>query len=510
MPTPAFMFEKIIFFQNQQENLFTQSRISFDVVDNYETAGLIAGRMDDIGCYSGGVVVASGMDFPDALAASAYAARLGYPIVLSAKDRIPGPSQAALTDLAPEGFYVVGGSGVISDEVMAQLSNPVRISGSNRYATATELARYFQPGSSRCYIATGSEFADAIAGGVLAAKNDAGLLLVSKIVPEVVEEYIIENNMQDGTIFGGTGAVSEIVESSIGNIIESSATAVGNTPGNLRNGGVVAYYDGWVFYSAREAGIFRMRNNGDDHEKISDDEAGYLNVSDGWVYYVNRDDNDRIYRMHLNGNNRRPITDEMSSCLATSNGWIWHITDDMEAETSSVCRIRPDGSGREVLAVSNPWDDSSLYTHFFEDIQIVDCWVYYLSAESQFGIFYDLYRLNLDTGKKDTTFFYNFIDLEIFNTYLVAGNTLWYSDEDGNPIEDAFVGVNQEGYENYGYTDSSGSLTLYLSEGEFEFTSRALGYYDSRGVFSVSSDTELNIVLVIPSQLYEVTFFLQE
>ena len=147
------------------------------------------------------------------------------------------------------------------------------------------------------------------------------------------------------------------------------------------------------------------------------------------------------------------------------------ITDDMEAETSSVCRIRPDGSGREVLAVSNPWDDSSLYTHFFEDIQIVDCWVYYLSAESQFGIFYDLYRLDLDTGKKDTTFFYNFIDLEIFNTYLVAGNTLWYSDEDGNPIEDAFVGVNQEGYENYGYTDSSGSLTLYLSEGEFEFTS---------------------------------------
>lgn len=100
--------------------------------------------------------------------------------------------------------------------------------------------------------------------------------------------------------------------------------------------------------------------------------------------------------------------------------------------------------------------------------------------------------------------------MEIFNTYLVAGNTLWYSDEDGNPIEDAFVGVNQEGYENYGYTDSSGSLTLYLSEGEFEFTSRALGYYDSRGVFSVSSDTELNIVLVIPSQLYEVTFFLQE
>ena len=72
---------------------------------------------------------------------------------------------------------------------------------------------------------------------------------------------------------------------------------------------------------------------------------------------------------------------------------------------------------------------------------------------------------------------------EIFNTYLVAGNTLWYSDEDGNPIEDAFVGVNQEGYENYGYTDSSGSLTLYLSEGEFEFTSRALGYYDSRECF---------------------------
>ena len=602
------------------EMLLTTERIAG--TNRFDTAGQVARRMQADGSYKGKVIVANGQDFPDALAASAYAARRGYPIILCADSRIPAASQSALSDLTPEASYVVGGTGVISDQVMAQLTNPQRISGKNRYTTAIELATFFEPGNTRYYVATGTEFADAIAGGVLAAKNDAGLLLVSKIVPEVVKEYIAEYNVQSAAIFGGTGAVSDTVEESIRNIIAPTTLTMGNTAGNIQNDGMVAISGGWVFYSAEDGGIFRMRDNGDNNEKICDDDACYLNVMDGWVYYVNRDDNYSIYRMRISGDNREPINNETSSSINLANGWLWYVADDWEEETSNICRIRPDGSGREVLAVSNPWDDFTPYSHCFADIQIVDDWVYYLSEETQFDAYYDVYRLDLETGKKDKTFCYNFWDVESFNTYLIQGNTLWYSgcdwygvesiyrvdletktseviyqdnlpqtqmntegdwiyfytydwnedkaafyrmnldgsnlqllhefgrvynvrislangwvyihstyftsnpfteylsgvyrmrpdgsnfeqirvrevrftvtDENGDPIEEAWIWVDSGDYCDDGYTDCSGNMTLNLPAGDYDYDVRAYGFFKQYGTFSVPADSELNIVL---------------
>jgi putative cell wall-binding protein len=178
--------------------------------DRYSTAGLIAERLRSAGAYNDKVIVANGRNFPDALAASAYAARLGYPIILIESNKIPSGSQAALDALNPTASYVVGGVGAVSGGVFAELINPERIAGSNRYATATALAEHFQPGSNSYYVATGLGFADAIAGGVLAAKEDAALLLVSGTsVPPAVRNYLRDNSATSAFIFGGTGAVSE-------------------------------------------------------------------------------------------------------------------------------------------------------------------------------------------------------------------------------------------------------------------------------------------------------------
>ncbi|MGI6363782.1 MAG: cell wall-binding repeat-containing protein [Bacillota bacterium] len=193
--------------------------------NRYDTSGLIAKRMKAAGTYNGKVIVANGMNFPDALAASAYAARLGYPIILCPDNRIPATSQSAIDELNPEAAYVIGGTAVINDEVMDKLPSPKRIYGKNRYGTATALAEEFKPGNVRYFVATGFDFADAVAGGVLAAKNDAGLLLVSRTVPSSVVEYIANYPVRLATIFGGPGAVSEDIEIELEKLLDSAALA---------------------------------------------------------------------------------------------------------------------------------------------------------------------------------------------------------------------------------------------------------------------------------------------
>ena len=188
--------------------------------NRFATAAEVAKKLTDISGSAHKAILAYGLDFPDALASASYAAMAGYPILLVRTDRLTEDTKAVIAELNIHDIILVGGSGVISDELMSQLSSAVRISGSNRYSTAVELAKYFAPASSGVYFATGLDFADAITGCVLAAKNNSGLLLVH---PDrafaSVQDYIVESGCMWATVFGGTGAVNDDVASIIEELI---------------------------------------------------------------------------------------------------------------------------------------------------------------------------------------------------------------------------------------------------------------------------------------------------
>jgi putative cell wall-binding protein len=83
--------------------------------DRYETAAALA-RLD--GTSSGGTVyVATGTDFPDALAAAAQAGQRDAPVLLVPGDRIPSATAAGVRGLAPTRIVLAGGRGAVSDEV---------------------------------------------------------------------------------------------------------------------------------------------------------------------------------------------------------------------------------------------------------------------------------------------------------------------------------------------------------------------------------------------------------
>ncbi|WP_270180343.1 alpha amylase N-terminal ig-like domain-containing protein [Alkalihalobacillus sp. CinArs1] len=173
--------------------------------DRFETAANISARM---GAADQAVVV-NGLDFPDALSAASYAAEHGNPILFTLKDKVPSATQKALDSMNTS--IVVGGSGVVGESVLSKLPEPKRVSGKDRFGTAAAVATELNP-SQHVFIATGMDFADALAGSVLAAKQDAAMLLVQpNKLPQSTGQAIKDLEANEFTILGGTGAVSEEV-----------------------------------------------------------------------------------------------------------------------------------------------------------------------------------------------------------------------------------------------------------------------------------------------------------
>jgi|GEM_PF-4710419 len=175
--------------------------------DRYETARLIAGELGIIPDYT--AVVVSGTSFPDALAAGAYAAGNGYPILLARKDSLPTATRKALQEKLIDHTLLVGGSAVVEDKVMEELPAPRRIGGKDRYETAVEVVVSLNMPGDKLFVATGEDFADALTGSVLAARRGAPLVLVSREqTPHSVVDLIKANSFAQFSILGGPGAVS--------------------------------------------------------------------------------------------------------------------------------------------------------------------------------------------------------------------------------------------------------------------------------------------------------------
>ncbi|MFC0525318.1 cell wall-binding repeat-containing protein [Pontibacillus salicampi] len=174
--------------------------------DRYETAQAIAKEVNN---KTDKAVVATGNKFPDALSVAPYAAREGMPILLTKKGSIPQPMKEELTKV--EEAVLVGGPGVVNNDVYKQLPGPaVRINGDSRYETASAVAMYSRMNRETAFIATGEDFPDALSGAVLAAKENAPLLLAKENDLTDATRSFIEESPQptyDFTILGGPNVV---------------------------------------------------------------------------------------------------------------------------------------------------------------------------------------------------------------------------------------------------------------------------------------------------------------
>lgn len=185
-------------------------------LDRFETAAAVS--QSTFGPNVPVVFVATGQSFPDALASGPAAHRAGGPLLLVRSNAIPAATQAELARLQPRRIVVVGGPGVVSDGVAAGLQSytagsVTRLWGADRFATAAEVSRAgWSSGSSLVYIATGSNYPDALAAGAAAARNSAPILLVRPdAVPQATADALRSLAPSRIVVLGGSGAVSDAV-----------------------------------------------------------------------------------------------------------------------------------------------------------------------------------------------------------------------------------------------------------------------------------------------------------
>ncbi len=162
------------------------------------------------------VAISSQDGFADALAIAPFSARNTMPILFSGKDSLRSDTLQALKDWNIKNVVVVGGTGVISSSVEDNLKSMgitvTRLAGQDRYATALEIIKHFAPsdGYKSISISSGENYPDALAGAVLAAKNNTPLVLVSQdSASDAMAQYVNKNTLDKSYIFGGTGAVSD-------------------------------------------------------------------------------------------------------------------------------------------------------------------------------------------------------------------------------------------------------------------------------------------------------------
>ncbi|MGB5944995.1 cell wall-binding repeat-containing protein [Paenisporosarcina sp.] len=172
--------------------------------DRYETAAKVARELGN----PEEAIVVSGLNYPDALSIGSYAAQSATPILLTRTNSIPAATATALANV--DKTFVIGGEGAVSEAVEKALPLPTRIFGNTRYETSVAVAEAFHADAWATLVASGTGFADALTGGVLAAKYNAPVLLVSpKGLPTVVKEYVDENPSATYIVTGGKSVISD-------------------------------------------------------------------------------------------------------------------------------------------------------------------------------------------------------------------------------------------------------------------------------------------------------------
>ncbi|HEX9634870.1 MAG TPA: cell wall-binding repeat-containing protein [Candidatus Limnocylindria bacterium] len=199
--------------------------------DRYATAAAISSNFFAVGPPV--AFIATGANFPDALSASPAAALGRGPVLLTQPGSLPQATIDELLRLRPGSIIVVGGVGVVSDQVVGQLasytSGPVsRLAGADRYATAAAISRaWFGPGGSVAYVATGANFPDALSAGTAAAGAGAPVLLVTRDgVPSATADELARLRPGRIVVVGGAGVVTDIVLARLASFTSGSVSRI--------------------------------------------------------------------------------------------------------------------------------------------------------------------------------------------------------------------------------------------------------------------------------------------
>lgn len=204
--------------------------------DRYETALKIEHKFYNR--HTNNIILATGKNFPDALAASALSKKLKAPILLvdGSKDKLSKELEKAINEVNAKNIYLLGGTSAISKSIEKQLNKKgfqtFRMGGTNRYESAVLINKEVlgnDKNIDNLIVASGSEFVDALSASYLIQSEHSIILLNEKnSLTKENDQFIKDKNINRLILVGGKNVLSDNVENSIKKYSKETIRIAGN------------------------------------------------------------------------------------------------------------------------------------------------------------------------------------------------------------------------------------------------------------------------------------------
>lgn len=157
----------------------------------------------------------------------------------------------------------------------------------------------------------------------------------------------------------------------------SNIETIGNTNANISNGGLSAVGDGWIYFRNYSEGgrLYRIKTDGTNDEKVSNDTVYSLNYYDGWIYYCNSNDNNRIYKIRPDRKERTIVSYDNTSNVIVADNWIYYISTPFNIEDEdylNIFRLKSDGS-----------EIKKVFSQEALSFNLEGKWIFYLNNDGQ-------------------------------------------------------------------------------------------------------------------------------
>lgn len=237
--------------------------------------------------------------------------------------------------------------------------------------------------------------------------------------------YVSSTGITDNS--AGTRGLYEITKENTAKLIDEST--------HIKS---INLYKGYLYYlsiNPTSSGtvirqVVKIKPNGDKKQVLVDNietntmGTDSLNVSDGWIYFLNSDG--KIERVKTNGEKRQPVSDEVVKYFQISGKYIYFTTNDDEFK-----KMKKDGSGIEKIGSG------------IDTFQIASNYVYYINNANQY-----LTRLDLKNNKEE-----DIVKRKVL-TFNVYDKTIYYAIND---TEQAIYKMKISGKKNEKLVDLSGA-----------------------------------------------------
>lgn len=162
----------------------------------YDTSAAIAKQGWPNG--STNCILTFGGSFTDSLSAAPLAKKYDAPILLTDSAALTPITRQTLIDLKTKNVTIIGGTGVISSSVDAELQSmgitTKRIFGNDKYETSIAVAQQITSTPSILFVCTSDDFSDALSISPIASiKQDPIILVPNNSTPDSVKNYISSN-----------------------------------------------------------------------------------------------------------------------------------------------------------------------------------------------------------------------------------------------------------------------------------------------------------------------------